>query len=325
MKIWFDVTTPKELLFFESIMERIRLEGHDVLFTTGSNWMVADLCNMRNLHPIRTGYSTGKDKSQRLTISVERAAVLSNLIQKFKPDVTISFCSIEASRVSFGLGIPHMGFSNTPHDEYPCRRSIPLLTKLLTPNHIPAAKFTRYGITLDNIVQYSALDEFLIIHNKPAPHWSIEPLNLKPNKKTLVLKTDNNSIIKEFPECNIIVLTQDPDRIKSLQSFANVTILNQAFDGQKLFSHCDVMIGHNGSVIAQAALCGIPTILDDSTPTINEEYLIRLGILTHASDTIKSIKFIMSKDKYEFQERAQLVQSTMQDPYHTLKSSISVY
>lgn len=324
LKIWFDVTTPKELLFFESIMERISI-NHDVLFTTGSSPMVAELCSIRNLCPTQVGEFGGTDRSQRLTIQVDRAAALSSLAQKFKPDVVISSCSIEASRVSFGLGIPHMGFSNTPYNESICRRSIPLITKLFTPSYIPVTEFTRYGITADNIVQYSTLDECLIIRNRPTSLWSAKSLNLQPNKKTIVLNIHNNSIIdiiNEFPQYNIVVLTQDANQIKLLQSFDNIIILNQAFDSQQLFSRCDVMVGHNGAMIAEAALRGIPTILHDTPPTINERHLMELGILMHTDNIIKSIKHTMSSDRRMIQKKAHQILCAMQDPYDILMDNI---
>ena len=324
LKVWFDVTTPKELLFFESIMGRVSI-NHDVLFTTGNSQMVAELCSIRNLCPTQVGEFGGTDKSQRLAIQMDRAAALSSLAQKFKPDVVISFCSIEASRVSFGLGIPHMGFSNIPYNESMCRRSIPLITKLFTPRYIPVTEFTKYGIAADNIVQYSALDEYLIIHNKPTSLWSVKSLNLQPNKKTIVFNIHNNSIIdiiNEFPQYNIVVLTQDTNQIKSLQSFDNVIILNQAFDSQKLFSCCDVMVGHNGSMIAEAALRGIPTILYNTTPTINERRLIELGILMYTGNIVKSIKRAISSDKQIIQKKAHQTLCAMQDPYDILMDNI---
>lgn len=324
LKVWFDVTTPKELLFFESIMERLSI-NHDVLFTTGSSQRVAELCSIRNLCPTQVGEFGGTDRSQRLTMQVDRAAALSSLAQKFKPDVVISFCSIEASRVSFGLGIPHMGFSNIPYNESMCRRSIPLITKLFTPSYIPATEFTRYGIPADNIVQYSALDEYLIVRNRPTSLWSVKSLNLQPNKKTIVFNVHDNSIIdiiNEFPQYNIVVLTQDADQIKSLQSFDNVIILNQAFDSQKLLSCCDVMVGHNGAMIAEAALRGIPTILYDTTPTINERHLMELGILMHTDNIVKSIKRAISSDRHNTQKKAHQILCVMQDPYDILMDNL---
>lgn len=287
--------------------------------------MVAELCSIRNLCPTPVGEFGGTDGLQRLTKQVGRAAALSILAQKFKPDVVISSCSIEASRVSFGLGIPHMGFSNMPYNESMCRRSIPLITKLFTPRYIPVTEFTRYGIIADNIVQYSALDEYLIVRNRPAPLWSVKSLNLRPNKKTMVLNMHNNSIIdviNEFPQYNIVVLTQDANQTKLLQSFDNVIILNQVFDSQKLLSCCDVMVGHNGTMIAEAALRGIPTILHNATPTINEKHLIKLDILIHTDNTLKSIKRAMSGDSQIVQKKARQILCAMQDPYDILMDNI---
>ena len=343
LRIWFDVIEPKELLFFESIIERIQTT-HDVLFTTGGNSIVANMCNMRNLNPVQVGNPKTGNLSQKLTVSLERAHTLFGMVREFKPDATVSFCSPEASRISFGLGVPHMGFSSSPHDKAKCKLSVLLLTKLFTPNHIPADEFTKYGINKDDIVQYESLDEFLIVRNKPAPTWSVESIGLPPGKKIILFKVRDekidassesviilNNIVREFPKYTLVVLTQNPEHTSLLKRLYhnnyNIIILNQAFDSEKLFLHCSVMVGFGGTMIAEAVLRGVPAVLCGKDPTITENYLIKGGALAHAryiGNITSKINHVLSKDRISFQEKASLLLREMQDPYEVLISELNM-
>ena len=83
------------------------------------------------------GKHGGAKKSDKLKASNNRTRLLMKKIQKFSPDLVISFCSPEASRVAFGLGIKHIAFSDSPHATAVMKLSLPLVQKLMTPWIIP--------------------------------------------------------------------------------------------------------------------------------------------------------------------------------------------
>ena len=97
--------------------------------------------------------------------SLERSKALTKRVEKFRPDLLISFCSPEASRVAFGLGIPHIAFSDSPHANAVMRLSLPYTTKLLIPWIIPKKDFTKFGIAEKSITKYKAIDASIIIKN----------------------------------------------------------------------------------------------------------------------------------------------------------------
>ena len=47
------------------------------------------------------------------------------MVGEFDPDVTVSFCSPDAARVSYGLAVPHVGFSNSPNHTVTLRLAVP--------------------------------------------------------------------------------------------------------------------------------------------------------------------------------------------------------
>lgn len=62
-------------------------------------------------------------------------------IKEFGPKIAIIFCSPEDSRISFGLGIKHIAFCDSPHAEAVMKLTLPLIQKLLIPSVIPKKNF----------------------------------------------------------------------------------------------------------------------------------------------------------------------------------------
>ena len=123
LKIWFDILTPKQLLFFEPMIRRIK-KNHTVLCTSRDYNQVTQLAKIRNLRLVMVGKHGGSKMHDKLNASLRRAKLLSMRIKKFSPDMTISFCSPEAARVSYGLDIAHICFSDSPHANAVMRLSL---------------------------------------------------------------------------------------------------------------------------------------------------------------------------------------------------------
>ena len=111
LKIWFDVLTPKQLVFFEPMIKRMG-ENHTVLCTSRDYNQVTQLAKIRNLKLVTVGKHGGLKRHSKLDASLHRAKLLSVRIKEFSPDITISSCSPEAARVSYGLNIDHICFSD---------------------------------------------------------------------------------------------------------------------------------------------------------------------------------------------------------------------
>ena len=161
MKVWFDVLTPKQLLFFEPMIKRIK-KNHIVLCTSSDYQQVTQLAKIRGLKLIIVGKHGGTRRHDKLNASLHRAKSLSLRIKEFSHDVTISFCSPEAARVSYGLDITHICFSDSPHATAVMRLVIPLVQKLLIPWIIPKKEFVKFGINSNDIIHYKAIDASVI-------------------------------------------------------------------------------------------------------------------------------------------------------------------
>ncbi|MCE2509107.1 MAG: DUF354 domain-containing protein [Nitrosopumilaceae archaeon] len=342
MRVWLDALTPKQLLFSEYIMRR-GSGTHTFLFTSRRYREVETLARIRGLKPTYVGRFGGGELAAKLDASLERAALLSGMVQEFGPDVSVSFCSPEAARISFGLAVPHIAFCNSPHAEAACRLSIPLCARLLIPRHIPKSAVSAYGLDASRITQYGALDEAAIIKNPPVP-WDPETAGIRPGRPTILLRTyetqasyihratDVGAIIaalaEHFPRHNLVVSGRYPHQIRDLRDSHNTRciVLEGTVDGGTLLGRCVLFVGSGGTMTTEAVLRGIRTISYQAVPTLGESYLVDQGAMRRArtsDDIVREAERLLGIDAAVFQERAARMLAGMEDPYNILDEQMA--
>ncbi len=342
MKIWIDFLTPKQLLFFEPLIKKLN-KKHKLLCTTRDYREAKELARIRKLDVVIVGRHGGGEKAGKLLANINRMNSLFKIIQKFKPELTLSFCSPDASRISFGLGIKHVAFCNSPHHDKVMRLTIPLVQKLLIPKHIPKKEFTKYGISSKDVIQYNALDEYLIVKGKTF-HNTVPKFHFE-KKKTILFRTheiqaaypsrkvDTIGIIKkiaiEFPDFNIIVLGRYYDEIKSLKKKLGkrIVVLDEVVDSGEILSLCDVFIGSGGTMTSEAILRGVPTLSYNGVPNHDERYLVKLGILPRAESLSKIVQIthqLLNSDKRKLESKAKKFLNSMENPHDSLSKVVKL-
>jgi len=299
LKIWFDILTPKQLLFFESIIQRLK-KNHTVLCTSRKYNQVTDLAKIRKQKLVIIGKYGGVKKHDKLDASLSRSKLLVRKISKFLPDITLSSCSPEAARVSYGLGIPHICFSDSPHATAVMKLSLPYANKLLIPWIIPKSDFENMGIEPKNIIQYKTIDAAQITKQKV---FLTCGTGINSRKwKTILIRTPEDEaaysskqsdvvdiikkIEKDFLGCHITVLTRykkQADLLKkkfSKSAQSKFQIVSKVVDGEKMLLDSDVFVGSGGTMTAESALLGVPTISYNAIPNRIEDYLVSKKIVT---------------------------------------------
>jgi len=336
LKIWIDFLTPKQLLFFEPLIKKLN-KKHRLLCTTRDYREAKELARIRKLNVVIVGHHGGAEKADKLLANIDRMKSLFSLLQKFKPDLTLSFCTPDAARMSFGLGIKHIAFSNSPHHEKVMRLTVPLVDKLLIPKHIPKKEFTKYGISPKNVIQYNGLDEYLIVKGKKFQN-TVPKLHFE-QKKTILFRTYESqaaypsrkvdtieivkSMAKEFPDFNIVILGRYYDEIKSLKQKLGkrIIVLDKVVDSGEILSLCDVFVGSGGTMTTEAVLRGVPTLSYNGVPNLDEKYLVKLGILPRAETIPKILKLthkLLNSDRKKLELKAKKFLDSMQDPHSKL-------
>ena len=152
-------------MFSEPIIEKLG-QKHKILCTSREYNEVSKLAKIRDFDLIFVGKHGGADKESKLRASIDRIEKLSKKIKRFEPDIVISFGSPEAARISFGLGIKHVMFCDSPHANAVMKLTLPLIQKLLIPSVIPKEEFSKFGINQKDIVQYKAIDAVVTMQRK---------------------------------------------------------------------------------------------------------------------------------------------------------------
>ena len=336
MKIWIDILTPKQLLFSEPIVEKLG-KKHDLLCTSRDYEEVSKLAKIRDFNLIFVGKHGGGDKKTKLKASIDRMEKLSTKIRTFSPDIVISFCSPEAARIAFGLGIKHVAFCDSPHAEAVMRLTLPLIQKLLIPFTIPKKEFSKYGIDEKNIIQYKAIDAFVTIQRKIDQKAKLPFKN--NNRKNILIRVEEEAasytsksskiipiikkIEREYGNDNIVVLGRYTKQIENLQKIIGkkVKIVKMTYDGKHLLKNTDIFIGSGGTMTAESALMGIPTISYNAVPNIIENFLVKKYLIrreTNPNKISNYIKKIFESTNNQNQERAERIRKQMENPIEKL-------
>jgi len=335
LKIWFDILTPKQYLFFGYFIQKLRKQ-HKIVSTSRKYQQVNGIRKFGSINPIIVGKHGGKNNVNKLLASLDRTKLLTNKIEKLNPDLLISFCSPEASRVAFGLGIPHIAFSDSPHAEAVMRLSLPYAAKLLTPWIIPKSDFEGFGINRKNIISYKAIDAGIIIKNYQKnkqkkinrkkiivirPEESEAAYITKKSKTIKIIK----KIVDKFPEEQKIVLSRYKGQTENLRKIfgSDICLFSKPVNGKELLNNTDCFIGSGGTMTAEAGLLGIPTISLNTIPNRIEDFLVKKRIIVRSENPEKISKEVFqSLNNLQIikkrKENARKIVTTFEDPYQVL-------
>ena len=135
-------------------------------------------------------------------------------------------------------------------------------------------------------------------------------------------------ILNDYGEENIVILGRYTKQIRNIQKLfgKKVKIVKMSFDGKHLLNNTDIFIGSGGTMTAESALMGIPTISYNAVPNIIENFLLEKHLIkretnpTKISDQIK--KIFESSDKNS-QKKARKIVKQMEDPIQRLITIIN--
>jgi uncharacterized protein len=313
-------------MFFKSFVDRLKEDDHEILCTGREYREAKELAKIKKLDIQTIGKHGGDNKFEKLNTSTERAFLLSSLINSFKPDLTVSFSSPEASRVAFGLGVRHYIFNDSPHATAVAKLTVPLADRLFCPWVIPLREWTKLGLEKDRITQYKALDPIVWIKKEVQYNSRQEiskmqkQLKIDNAKKTVLIRpeeikasyiTDKNvkssiglidEIVKKFSdEYNILILARYLDQVDfykyRFEKMNGTKIIENVTNGNLLLKLADLFIGAGGTMSAEAALMGKPVISITPINFYVEKYLIKMGLIKkvkNSSTLTKYIKTILS-------------------------------
>ncbi len=315
MKVWIDALTPKHYLMTRALEDSFLKDGNE-LFVTLREYEELQRVSGRialNSKSVIVGSHGGGDLKGKLIESGKRILELSNLIGDLKPDLSISFGSPEAARVSFGLGIPHILICDSPHSTFVCKLTVPLSSYLLTPWVIKKEKFVKYGIENKRILKYKSLDPTSWLYRKNIwpPKNRIEELSagsivIRESEYLASYIKDHIDFDKfaldiadEYPDKNVVLLK----RYYNVEKITgNLIIYGGEFFGPNVLERSYAFVGGGGTMNVEALLLGIKTVSVFSYKTDVEAYLLNKGYIKKETDPVKIKEYFDSKEKVKVPE-----------------------
>ena len=348
MKIWIDILTPKQALFFAPLIHDLNKRGHEVILTTRQHPEAEAVLYMLDLDAKVVGRHGGGTLAGKLEASAERVLKLARYVEGKTPDTAICFASPECARVAFGLNIPLFCVNDSPHSEKVAKLTTPLSSILFTPWVIPPSIWVGYGIPRNRVVVYRALDPAAWLKRNIQPKSEPKLTQIDRSKKIIAMRLEESqayylnpdnlkwttsvidSILSEAGEANLLILGRNQMQREALRERygGKVIILEEPYFGPTLLKSVDVFVGMGGTMTVEAALMGVPTISAQRVGRLyTEEYLVEQGLILKPGSpeaVAKTAKEMLrdTKLRTQLETKAKKILSRMEDPVEKIASTI---
>jgi uncharacterized protein len=335
LRVWFDILTPKQVLFFKPAIDSIRSAGGYVLATSRRYREVGPLAERAGLELVYVGDRGSRGQEDQLMAATRRQAELIPVIKEFRPQVAVSIASAVCARIAFGLKIKHVAVNDSPHSEVAGRLSIPLSYHLLCPWIIPYKAWEPYGLRKDQITNYHALDPAAWL--KRAPLQGPVP-KLDSERKTITVRVQESdapylakadlkwvdkvleSLLGAFPEANLVALCRYEYQVEEVRAkFGSKWIVpDDVVSGHDLLASTDLFVGMGGTMNAEAALMGVPTISAFQGSLYTDSYLRSVGLLSKALTATRLVsearRLMSGAFKERYAAKSKRILDSMEDP-----------
>ncbi len=331
--------TPKQVLFFGPVIQELRSKGAEVLATSRRYREVGPLAERAGLDLKYVGDRGTRGPEDQLLAATRRQAEMIPIVQEFRPNVAVSIASAVCARVAFGLGIKHIAVNDSPHSEVAGRLSIPLSHHLLCPWVIPFKAWERFGIQRRQVTTYHALDPAAWLKRAPLP-GPIPKLN--PEKKTITVRVQESdapylanadltwtdkllgALVDAFPDSNLVALCRYDFQVEEVRAKFGSRLLvpDEVVSGHNLLAATDLFVGMGGTMNAEAALMGVPTISAFQGSLYTDGYLESVGLLARAGTAAALVshakQFTSRGYKALYGKKSRRVLDSMDDPVPTI-------
>jgi len=343
LRAWLDLLTPKQVLFFGPVVEELKSSGAEVLTTSRRYREVGPLAGRAGLDLKYVGERGTRGPEEQLLAATRRQAEIIPLVKEFRPSVAVSIASAVCARVAFGLGIKHVAVNDSPHSDVAGRLSIPLSHRLLCPWVIPYKAWARFGIQRKQVTTYHALDPAVWLKRAPLPG----PVpKLARGRKTITVRVQESdapylskadmgwtdkllgALINAFPDANLVALCRYDFQVEEIRGkFGSKCIVpDDIVSGHGLLSATDLFVGMGGTMNAEAALMGVPTISAFQGSLYTDRYLESVGLLakelTPSGIVAQASRYLTRPAKVDFSRKAERVLASMEDPVPKIARAI---
>ncbi len=322
-KVWLDALTPKQALLATSMAKVLLSKGYDILLTVRDYDYTVRVAEKHGFKPIIVGGYGGSRLVGKLIADLERAKNLVSIIERESPSVLIAYPSPSASRVAFGLKIPYIALTDSPHSVPASRLSLSLADTVVFSYCIPRESIEAYTYSWTRLVQYNGFDELEWIKTEKPDVKVIENLGLR-EKEYIVVRLEEryaayyprdqavrvSEIVEKLAgKTTIVALPRYGDQWEELKETKNVIVLSDPVHGVSLEYYAAAVVSGGGTMTREAALLGVPGINLFPRRLVVDECVMKLGFpLYKARSVNEALKvlhdILRDPDRYRVNTRS---------------------
>jgi len=280
MDVWIDALTSKQGTLLAHVALRLINEGFKVFMTCREYELTCDSINRLGLEPYVVGRYAEGDLLNKLQADSERISKLATLVRDVNPKALIAYPNPSASRVAFGLKIPYIALTDSPHAEIPSRLSLPLASHVIFSSCIDRHSISRYVFQEKcNILQYNGVDELIWIkHGRPSDEvlalYGVERFSyvvVRPQESyaSYYLRQPNVDIVDVIKLINsydltVVFIPRYSTHYELFRKLVDkglkIKLITRGYDGLSLTYYAFMVITGGGTLAREASLLGTPAI-----------------------------------------------------------------
>jgi len=261
MHIWHDACTGKHLRYGVAVAKRLRNLGHKVTITTRRHPDTIGVARILGEKIVVVGKYDPTSLYSRLLEGTRRQLHFCKMFKDRSPDVAISNQSPELCRVAFGLGIPTITTSDSPHAVAANKLTLPFTGTLIISKALPRKFYERFGV--EKIVSFDGVDEAAWIKGfRPVKADFEHPLIIVRQMETAASYAERRRDISEELAYkltslgNVMFISRYERRHRQ-----GLTIPRGFVDTASLAAHADLVVSVGGTIAREAALQGTPSLI----------------------------------------------------------------
>jgi len=206
--------------------------------------------------------------------------MLTSIVVREKPNILIAYTSPSAFRVAFGLNIPIIALTDTPHADAVNKLTLPLAKWIIISKYVGRSEIAKYIIANSKLIEYDGVDELAWLKDFKPDSSVLEKLNISRREKIIVFRPEEEkAAYYRFKTSYIPVLKGIIDYADKIIFFPryksqiarvkrvfkdrigeSIVIPTTAIDTRSLYTYSSLVISGGATMAREAALLGIPSI-----------------------------------------------------------------
>jgi hypothetical protein len=197
----------------------------------------------------------------RLLEGTRRQLLFCKMFEKEAPDFAVSHQSPDMCRVAFGLGVPIVNTSDTPHATAANKLTVALSNFLIISKALPLRFYRKYGP--ERIIQFDGVDEVAWVrgykHVKLEYEKPLIVVRQMETRATYAVGKDDmtEALAQKLSKLGPVLFLSRYER----RQRRNIIVPKGFFDSVNLAAQADLVVTIGGTLAREAALQGTPSIV----------------------------------------------------------------